>query len=96
MAELSHATARLTDVLISADDEFMVTSSVDGVFQWRKVDFEEEEVVRTLAISTAHTHTTFAGGALIAAASTAAAIRLAEPAHDTSSLRHTRTHSAGL
>ena len=28
---------------ISSDDEFMVTSSVDGVFQWRVVDAEEEE-----------------------------------------------------
>ena len=28
---------------ISSDDEFMVTSSVDGVFQWRVVDAEEDE-----------------------------------------------------
>ena len=43
VAELTHSTARLTDVILSHDDEFMVTSSVDGVFQWRVVDADAEE-----------------------------------------------------
>jgi WD40 repeat protein len=52
VAELQHSTARLTDVLISADDEFMVTSSVDGVFQWRVVDADDDEEVNPTAIHT--------------------------------------------
>ena len=35
VSELTHCTKRLTDVKISFDDTFLVTASVDGVFQWR-------------------------------------------------------------
>jgi hypothetical protein len=43
VSELKHATARLTDVLISSDDQFMVTAGVDGIFQWRVVEEEDSE-----------------------------------------------------
>ena len=38
VSELTHCTQRLTDVKISFDDTFLVTASVDGVFQWRVLD----------------------------------------------------------
>jgi WD40 repeat protein len=43
VAELEHATARLTDVQITVDDQFMVTAGVDGIFQWRVVHEDEED-----------------------------------------------------